>query len=220
MKKMIKVGTRPSRLALAQVEEVKKLFPGIEFELVKIKTKGDKDKSTPLYLKENSDFFTYEIEQALVKGDIDVAVHSAKDLEENMPLELTIAALTKSKSKYDCLVAFNYENLDTLSKRAKVATSSNARRQGILRYRKDLIVCDIRGDIQERLEQLDQGFFDAIVVAHIALIRLGLEKRVSQIIPYSILKPHPLQGKLAIQVRKDRKDLINIFARVDEKYRR
>ncbi len=213
----IKVGTRPSNLALKQTQEIRRLLPEVKFNIKPIGTKGDKDKVTSLSLRENTDFFTYEIERALLNGEIDVAVHSAKDLEENPPRDLTIAAMTRSVSRFDSLVTKRDFTLDTLPSGSIIGTSSRNRKIGVLKYRSDLATLDIRGNIDERLFQLDKGYFDAIIVAHAALIRLGYKDRISQIISLDIIQPHPLQGRLSVQVRKDRKDLIEIFRSIDEK---
>lgn len=216
MKILLRAGARPSRLSLRQVEEVARLLPDVEFKPVKIATPGDRDKRTPLAGFEGGDFFTRDIEEALLGGRIDVAIHSAKDLEEDAPAVLTIAAMTKSISPYDCLVSRKGLTLESLGSGAIIGTSSGKRRSEVARYRGDLIARDIRGDIDERLGQLDEGLYDAIIVAHAALIRLGYENRIAQIIPPDIVEPHPLQGRLAIQVRKDRPDLIDIFRGIDE----
>jgi hydroxymethylbilane synthase len=179
-------------------------------------TKGDKDKTTPLTLQENSGFFTHEIEQDLLKRKIDIAIHSAKDLEQEIPSKLRILATTKSISPFDCLVASKNITLDKLRKGSLVGVSSKNRQEAIINYRRDLKIGPIRGNIDERIRQLDNGRFDAIIVAHAALIRLSLESRISQIIPFDIIKPDPLQGKLAIQARKDQPDLVNIFRRFNE----
>lgn len=211
---ILKVGTRPSRLAIRQVEEIAGAVGFIRFEIAPIWTAGDKDKTTPLFKTEGSDFFTREIELALLNGDIDIAVHSAKDMEEAPPAGLTIAALTRSISPYECLVSKDNRTLGQLSAGAIIGTSSRKRKDALIAYRGDFIVKDIRGDIEERLGKLDAGDFDAIIAAHAALIRLGLEGRVSDIIPPAIIEPHPLQGRLAVQVRDDRPDLISIFGRI------
>lgn len=213
----IRAGIRPSPLALKQAEEIKQRFKDISFDTVTIETKGDKDKKTSLVSKENSNFFTYELEGALLNKEIDVAIHSAKDLEEDMPAELIIAATTKSINEFDCLVSRQNFTLDTLPVNSGVGTSSINRRKGIINYRKDLVCKDIRGNIEERLAQLERGDFDAIVVAYAALVRLGLEALVSQIIPFEIIKPHPLQGRLAIQALREREDLVKIFGEIDGK---
>ena len=211
MRHYLKVGSRPSRLALQQVEEIAGLLPNLKLEIIPIATKGDKDKNTPLAFKEGSSFFSYEIEQALLEDKIDLAVHSAKDLEEDIPGELAIAAMTKSISAFDCLVSKDNQTLPELAPGSIIGTSSKNRREAILKFRGDFITKDIRGNIEERLAQFDQGKSDAIIVAQAALIRLGLTERITQILPFSIIKPHPLQGRLAIQVRRQRKDLLDFF---------
>jgi len=217
MNLLIRAGTRPSSLALKQVEEIKQHFKDISFNPVTIKTKGDKDKITSLTLKENSNFFTYELEEALLNKEIDIAIHSAKDLEDDIRPELIIAVTTKSINEFDCLVSRGNFTLDTLPVGSSIGTSSVNRRKGITNYRNDLICKDIRGNIEERLAQLDRGDFDAIVVAQAALVRLGLEALKLQIIPFEIIKPHPLQGRLAIQVSREREYLVKIFGEIDGK---
>lgn len=216
MLKKIRIGTRPSRLALKQVEEIKERLPDIELEIIPIETKGDRDKVTPLTGTEKSDFFTYEIEKALLEGKIDAAVHSAKDIEENMPPELVIAAMTRSVSPFECLVSVKKLKLKELPPGSIVGTSSRKRKEAITNFRNDLIVKDIRGDIDERLGQLDRGDFDAIIVAHAALLRLGYRDKVTEVIPPHIVEPHPLQGRLAVQARRNRQDMIRIFRRINE----
>ena len=212
----IKVGTRPSRLAFEQVKEIQGYFREVVFDVIAIETYGDKDKVTPLVFREGSDFFTYEIERSLVDGKIDVAIHSAKDLEQNPPQQLAVIATTKTISPFDCLVSKENLSLDKLLAGACIGTSSRRRKEAIAKYRPDLVTKDIRGNIDERLAQLDRGSFDAIVIAEAALIRLGLGKRISQCIPFDIVAPHPLQGRLAIQALRDRKDLFEIFKRINE----
>jgi len=213
----IRIGTRPSKLALRQAEEIRRRLPEIEFDVVTIETRGDKDRTRSLALEEESNFFTYELEQALIKGEVDVVVHSAKDLEKNPPKELTVIVMTSSISPFDCLVSSNGVGLDGLGVGSRIGTSSSNRRESILRYRNDLITKDIRGNVDQRLEQLDQGHFDAIITAHAALIRLELCERIAEIIPAGIIKPHPLQGRLAIQARQERKELFSIFRGIDGK---
>ncbi len=215
MKRALRVGTRPSLLAIKQVKEIEGLLPSIRFEVITIATEGDRDKRTPIYRIEGSDFFTRQIEEALLENRIDAAIHSAKDLEDDIPEELMIAAITKSISPYDCLVSHDKKTLRQLRKGAVVGTSSSKRRESTLKYRDDLIIKDLRGDIDERLKKLDNGEFDAIIVAHAALIRLGYEERIAEIITKDMIGPHPLQGCLAVQIRRDRKDLLRIFRRID-----
>jgi len=216
MIRRLRLGSRPSRLAITQAKEIEGLLEkGIEFEIIPIATLGDIDKTTPLALAEGSDFFTQKIEEALIAGRIDAAVHSAKDLEEKLPGELVIAAFTRSISPYECLVSHYGKPLGELARGAVIGTSSRKRKEALFRFRPDLIVKDIRGNVEERLAQLDKGEFDAIIMAHAALLRLGYENRISEIIPADIIEPHPLQGRLAVQIRRDRPDLARIFRRID-----
>jgi len=217
MSKSIRLGMRPSPLAFKQVEEIKSRLPHIHFDLVAIETRGDRDKRTPLSGLESSDFFTYDIEIALLEGRIDVAVHSAKDLEDKMPDELFIVALTDSISPYESLISKEDFKLAELPPGAAIGTSSRKRKAAVLNFRNDLVVKDIRGNIDERLRQLGNGDFDAIVVAYAAMLRLGYKDRVTEIIPPHIIEAHPMQGRLAVQVRCDRKDMIEIFEEIDER---
>lgn len=219
MREILRIGTRPSRLALRQAEEIKTALPLFNYEVVTFETKGDKDKVTPFSEIEGTDFFTREIEEALLGGRIDAAVHSAKDLEETTLQGLTIAAITPCLSPFECLVSRGNKSLSELGQGARVGTSSQKRKDALLRYRRDLKVCDVRGNIEERLQHLDTGAIDALIIAHAALIRLGLEDRISEIINPQIIPPHPLQGSLAIQVRADNLTLINLFKALNKEAR-
>lgn len=213
----IRIGSRPSRLAMLQVQEIMDRLPGVGYKIIVVETEGDRDKTTPLSGREAADFFTYDIEKALLGGEIDAAVHSAKDLEEAPPAGLVIAAMTGSISPPECLVSRNNLGLKELPPGAIVGTSSRKRKAALAGIRKDLIMKDIRGNVDERISQLDRGVFDAIIVAHAALLRLGYEDRVTEIIPPHVIEPHPLQGRLAVQVRGDRADLIELFGDIHAK---
>lgn len=214
-KRNLRIGTRRSPLALKQVEEVsvglRKFYPDLKTEIVGIDTYGDRDKTIPISDIEGIDFFTREIDQALLSGEIDFAVHSAKDLPDKIPDGLVIAAITKSIDPYDALVSKEKLKIDQLPKEAKIGASSQRRKAQLIKYRTDFQIIDIRGNIQERLEKLNKNELDAIVVAACALARLGLEDGIAQRIPFEILTPHPLQGALAIAVRRDRKELIDLL---------
>ncbi len=206
----VRVGTRGSPLALRQAEEViallKKAHPECRLEVIRIETTGDKDKITPLEKLEGSDFFTREIEEALSGERIDLAVHSAKDLPDVLPDGLEIAVVFKSIEPCDALVSKNNLKLEELPSGAKIGTSSRRRKTQLKSFRKDFQIFDIRGDIEERLKRLDgkgsgKNKLDAIVIAAAGLIRLGLEDKITERLSFDILKPHPLQGCLAIEIR-------------------
>lgn len=219
--KFYRVGIRPSRLANTQAEEVlksiDKIYPGCKFEIKRITTTGDLDKTTPISEVEGSDFFTRQIEDALLRGEIDLAVHSAKDLPDEIPKGLIIAAITESVDPYDALVSKGNLKIGQLRIGARIGVSSLRRKTQLKHYRQDFKIVDIRGNIEERLEKLDTDRLDAIVIAACALVRLGLEKRIAQRIPFKILRPHPLQGSLAVEVREDNKELISLLKVLDEK---
>ena len=215
----LRIGVRPSALARAQAEEVVALLRAtgvaIDSTVLTIATAGDRDKQTPLCRMEGSDFFTRDIEEALRDETIDLAVHSAKDLEDDPPADLAVAAVTRCLSPHECLVARSaVARLATLPAGAVVGTSSVKRRAALLGYRSDLVVRDLRGTIGERLGQLAAGAYDAIIVAHAALLRLQLTEWETELIPPEIMPPHPLQGRLALQVRAARLDLMALCAPV------
>lgn len=203
MRKVLRVGSRPSRLAIKQVEEISRSFPWVDFEIVVIPTRGDKDKITPISRVEGSDFFTQEIDSALLNGRVDLAVHSSKDLPDKIPQGLKPVIETKSISPFDALVSRNNLKLFQLPLGSRVGTSSKRRKDELILKRPDLNIVDIRGDIQERLALLDSGRIDALLVAHAALIRLGLESRAAEIFPLEVFKTHPKQGGLTLIVREE-----------------
>lgn len=219
--KPVRIGTRASPLALKQVEEVLGFLSsaGINItpEVVCIDTYGDKDKTTPVSEIEGTDFFTREIDNALLEKKIDFAVHSAKDLPDKIPDGLVIAVITKPQEQCDALVSKRKLQLEELPKGAKIGASSQRRKEQLKKYRRDFEVIDIRGNIGERLAKLDNDGLDAIVVASCALVRLGLEYRITQRIPLEILTPHLLQGSLAVVVREDAPEIRKLFTELNAK---
>jgi len=209
---MIRIGTRPSRLALKQVEEVVQMYKIREYEIIEYKTTGDFDKKTPLSgLPEGSDFFTDTIERALLGGEIDIAVHSAKDLPGRIPNGLEVVALTKSINPYDVFVSRKNIFFEKLPLGAIVGVCSARRKKQIANYMPDIKVADVRGNIDERIELLDTGRVDGLILAAAGLIRLGLEKRITQFLPFEIFEPHPMQGMRAVESRADNHRIKKIF---------
>lgn len=202
MPKTLRIGTRPSRLAIKQVEEIKSAFPLIAFEIVPIITDGDMDKTTPVSEVEGSDFFTRQIDRALLEGFIDMAVHSSKDLSDVLTKGLSLVFETSSISPFDALVSRGHKKLNELPAGWRIGTSSIRRKSQIKTLRKDLNIADIRGTIEERLGLIDTGIIDALIVAHAALIRMGLEERISEIFGLNIFDTHPKQGSLSILARE------------------
>jgi hydroxymethylbilane synthase len=210
--KKIKVGSRGSLLAMAQAELVvsslKEKFPSLEIEAVTIKTTGDKIQDSPLSKIGTKSLFTKEIEEALMENKIDLAVHSLKDLPTEIPEVLALGAVTEREDPHDCLISSQGWTLKTLPQGARMGTSSLRRQAQILSLRCDLIVESLRGNLDTRIRKLQQGRFDAIVVAKAGVKRLGkslsMEGKglVLKMIPYAEMLPAVGQGSLAIEVRK------------------
>ncbi|OGF53465.1 MAG: hydroxymethylbilane synthase [Candidatus Firestonebacteria bacterium RIFOXYC2_FULL_39_67] len=217
MSKTYKLGSRSSPLAVKQVEEItaslKVVHPEIVLSPVFFDTAGDIDKKTPLSDTEGTDFFTDTIEKALMDKKIDLAVHSAKDLPDSLPESLIIAAITKSIDSCDVLVAGSdtVKGLEDLPFGARIGTSSKRRKEQLQRFRGDFKIEDIRGNIGERLQVLGERGLDGIVIAAAGMLRLGLQERITQRIPFNIITPHPLQGALALEVRASDKELISLL---------
>ncbi len=199
MGKKIRIISRQSRLALLQVEELVKEAGITDYELIKTTSYGDRHKEVSL-MDEGlaQDFFTRELDEALLEGRADIAVHSAKDLPNPLPDGIELLALTEGKDPSDSLVARDGLTLATLPEGSKVGTSSAQRKEELLKVRPDLVVVPIRGTIEERIAQVDDGSVDALIVATCALDRLGLSHRATERLPF---KTHPLQGKLAVTGR-------------------
>ncbi|MDR2963432.1 MAG: uroporphyrinogen-III C-methyltransferase [Bacteroidales bacterium] len=190
------VAARASALSLVQVQEVFSALPTVDYELLKMASFGDKNKHIPLLNNcVADDFFTRELDHALLYGSADVAIHSAKDVPYPLPAGLELLALTAAADQSDSLVSRHNLTLETLPAGAKIGTSSAQRKAEVLALRPDLEIVPIRGTIEERIAQVDSGEVDALIVATCALFRLGLEHRIAQILP---CKTHSLQGNLAV----------------------
>ena len=214
--KTIVVGARDSALSKVQVYEVLSLLqkehPNVSFSLRWFKTLGDRDLKTSLTSMEKTNFFTMEIDEAVSEGTCDIGIHSAKDLPEPLATQLCVVAYTKGVDPADVIVFREGESLKTLKKGAKVGTSSVRREENVKALRDDLICEDIRGTIETRLSLLDQGEYDAVIMAKAALIRLKLLRNLSNLPgPTS-----PMQGRLAIVARKDNRDMINLFSSLND----
>ncbi len=210
----IKVGSRASRLAVVQVDEVLALLKArgisVECERRTYATTGDKDKTTSLSTGAADDFFTDTLDNAVLNREVDIAVHSAKDLPQAMNEGLRVFALTKSVDDTDAFAG--RVKFKDLPPGAKVGTSSEIRLKGIKELNPAIEVVDIRGDIIERLNLIAKGICDGVIVATAALKRLGLEKHIQDIMSWEAA---PLQGQLAVVGRADDPALENLFAPID-----
>lgn len=199
------VGARSSPLSRAQVKEVEKeLPPEVSFEMIWMETLGDRDQKTSLRTLGKTDFFTRDLDELLLTGRIRAAIHSAKDLPDPLPEGLSVAALTKGQDPRDCLVYGS----DSMPKKPRIATSSERREESVRQLYPDAIFLDLRGPIHKRLEILERGEADGVVLAEAALIRLGLTHLKREILPGETV---PLQGKLAILIREDDDEMRLLF---------
>lgn len=214
---ILTVGSRGSKLALCQtqqiVDEIIKRNPGLDCRVEVIKTTGDKILDTPLAKIGDKGLFVKEIELALLRGDIDFAVHSAKDMPSEIDESLVIAAFPARECPADALVS-KAGSLDELHSGARVGTNSLRRKSQLLAYRPDLKILDLRGNLDTRLKKLDNGDYDAVVLACAGLNRMNLGDGITEVLPYNVCLPAAGQGALAIQCRKD-DPAVEIVGKVD-----
>ncbi|MBI2264601.1 MAG: hydroxymethylbilane synthase [Armatimonadetes bacterium] len=208
-------GTRGSLLALHQtdwvMERLKEHYPEIRISKMIIKTQGDKILDVPLAKIGDKGLFVKELETALLEKEIDFAVHSMKDVPTEIPSSLTIGAIPRRESPQDAFISPGFRSLEDLPKGARVGTSSLRRKAQILHMRPDLEIEDLRGNLDTRLRKLDEGQYDAIILASAGLRRLGLEGRIRQLIPVEISLPAVGQGALAVEIRRDDRELSGLL---------
>ncbi|RUM57682.1 MAG: hydroxymethylbilane synthase [Persephonella sp.] len=215
----VRIGTRKSKLALWQTEfiakKIKEFFPEVEIEIVKITTKGDKILDVPLAKIGGKGLFVKEIEEALLNNEIDLAVHSLKDVPTYFPDGLGLGAITEREDPRDCLASIKYNTLEELPNGATVGTSSLRRKSQLLKLRPDLKIKDLRGNVDTRLKKLQNGEYDAIVLAYAGLKRLGLDDKATYIFsPYQFI-PAVAQGFLGIEIRLDDKKTAEIVNKLN-----
>jgi len=219
--KSLTVATRGGALAIAQTEYViatlKKFHPDLEIRIKEITTTGDKNRRTTLWTLKETGFFTSQVEDALTAHEADFAVHSFKDLPTAQREGLAIGAVFDRNFVEDCLVsALPVESIDQLPANAKIGTSSLRRAAQLKHLRTDLEPTPIRGNVHTRLQKLDMGQFDAILLARAGLQRLGLADKISFIFEPSVFIPAPAQGALGIQTRADDDKTNEIIAVLDD----
>ena len=200
MNKKIRVIARGSRLSRLQVEEVFKNFPELAYEIKYLESYGDKNQQISLLNGEApADIFTRELDDAIRQGDADIAIHSAKDLPYPLPEDIEVIALFPAFDTTDSLVSRDHKKLAELPAGSIIGTSSPLRKKGLNELRPDLTIKGIRGCIEERVQQVKDGKYDAAIVATCALKRLGMEDKIAEVLPFPT---HPLQGFLAITAKK------------------
>lgn len=207
MKNKLILGSRGSRLALWQTQAVADLLraarPNFETEIKVIETTGDAVLDTALSKIGDKGLFTRQIEENLLSGEIDLAVHSLKDLPTTLPEKLKLGAVTRREKPHDVLISREYSSIAGLPRSAHVATGSLRRRSQLLAYRPDLNITEIRGNVPTRLNKFAESNLDAMILAFAGLHRLALDEHIKQLIPFEIMLPAVSQGAIGLEIRED-----------------
>jgi len=216
---ILTVGTRGSKLSLIQtkivLDNLKSIHPELEFKVKVIKTLGDKERKKPLFTIDRKGIFEKEIDVAIMKGEIDFAVHSLKDVPVLETLETCIAAIPRRGSPHDVLISKGKVPFDALAGGAVIGTGSLRRMAQIKFLRPDLEVRPIRGNVDTRIVKVKRGEFDGIVLAEAGLERMGLESQIAERFSFDRFTPAAGQGALALVVRKDNKDVMKLLRSID-----
>ena len=216
MNKTLKIATRKSPLALWQAEHVKARLehhhPGLNIELIKMTTKGDQILNSPLSKIGGKGLFIKELEVGMMEGVADIAVHSMKDVPYEIPPGFELGAILKRENPFDAFVSNNFDSVNDLPQGAKVGTCSMRRIVQLKAIRPDLEILDLRGNVNTRLQKLDNGEYDAIILACAGLIRLKFEDRIKQQIPAEQSLPAVGQGAVGIEIRENDQEILDLIA--------
>lgn len=219
MKQCIKIGTRGSKLALWQANwvktELQRKHPSFVIDLVTVKTKGDKITDVPLAKVGGKGLFVKEIEEALLAGRIDLAVHSMKDMPSDIPTGLRIGAIPEREIPKDVLISRNGHSFSDLPEGARIGTSSLRRAAQFCHIRPDVEILPLRGNIDTRLKKLTTETLDAIVLAAAGVKRMNLEDRITEYLDETIMLPAVGQGALCIEIRENDPDIASIVKEMD-----
>jgi hydroxymethylbilane synthase len=221
MMQILTVATRSTDLAIAQnglvISALKRIYPNIDIKVKKIITTGDRDRRTALWNLKASGFFTSQVEDALLAGEADFAVHSFKDLPTRQRDGLSVAAVCERRFAEDCLItAGSVDSIEQLGQSARIGTSSLRRTAQVKRLRADLKPVPVRGNIRTRVKLLTSGEVDAIILARAGMERLGLEGKISFCFEPRQFIPAPAQGALAVQTRTDDIATRRLVAAIDD----
>ncbi|MCK9530207.1 MAG: hydroxymethylbilane synthase [Gammaproteobacteria bacterium] len=216
MSRLVRIATRQSLLALWQADYVadalRRAHPGLQVELVKMVSRGDKILGAPLAKIGGKGLFVKELEEGLLKGDADIAVHSMKDVPMEFPAGLCLAVVCEREDPRDAFVSNRFASLDALPQGARVGTSSLRRQCQVLAHRPDLDITFLRGNVQTRLAKLDAGDYDAIILASAGLKRLGLADRITQLLEPELSLPAVGQGAVGVECRCDDAEMHALLA--------
>ena len=220
----IRIATRKSPLAMWQAEYVRDrlqaVHPGIKVELLGMTTQGDKILDSPLAKIGGKGLFVKELEQRMLDGGADIAVHSMKDVPVEFPAGLHLAVICEREDPRDAFVSNQFKTLDELPRGARVGTSSMRRQCQLRALRPDLEILDLRGNVNTRLRKLDEGHYDAIILAAAGLIRLGFQERITQTLATDISLPAIGQGAVGIECRSDDERINALLAPLNDPHTR
>ena len=215
----VKIATRGSKLALYQShrvkEELEKHFPGKVFEIQIIKTKGDKILDVALSKIGDKGFFTRELENSLLQHQTDMAVHSLKDMPTELPEGLILGGVLERGEVRDALVSIHNKKLAELDETDVVATSSLRRKAQLLHFNSKLRIVDIRGNVDTRIQKMDEGYCTAMVIAAAGLQRLGYQDKITEILDPAIIAPAVSQGAIAIEIRENDYDTESLILEIN-----
>ncbi|MGD8407522.1 MAG: hydroxymethylbilane synthase, partial [Thiohalophilus sp.] len=217
----LRIATRKSQLALWQAEYVKNALEAIhadlKVELIKMTTQGDKILDTPLAKVGGKGLFVKELENGLLSGEADIAVHSMKDVPVSLPEGLHLPVICPREDPRDAFVSNNHQTLEDLPEGARLGTSSLRRQCQVAELRPDLQIIDLRGNVNTRLQKLDDDHYDAIILAAAGLKRLGFEERITQFLGPDISLPAIGQGAVGIECRVDDEWVNALIAPLNDK---
>jgi hydroxymethylbilane synthase len=220
MMKTIRIGTRGSRLAIAQTEialvALRKVHPQVRFEVIPISTKGDVDKR-PLFTLDEKGIFEKEVNEAVKQGEVDFAVHSLKDIPSDLSDDLSVACVLKRASPNDVLVTDNGQKLKDLVSGSVVGTSSLRRAVQLTKTRSDLNVRPIRGNVETRVKKVINGEYDAVILAEAGLARIGMKDVIVERFSIRNFVPAPGQGAIAIVCRRDHTTLAGLVQQIEDR---
>ena len=220
MKDNLTIGTRGSKLALYQAnlvkEELLKCFKNLNVSIIIIKTKGDQLLEKSLSSLLDKGFFTKEIQDKLYEGNIDLAVHSLKDLPTDLPKESCIAAILKREDHRDVFISRNFKPLSEFSSSDIIGTSSLRRKSQLLKYNSSLNVKEIRGNVDTRIKKMLNGDYQAIVMAAAGVKRLGLQKHITEYFDTDFMLTAPGQGAIAVEVRAEDSKTKEIVSKLND----
>jgi len=212
----LKVGTRGSSLAVTQSgwikNKIESRYPDVSVELIRIRTKGDKIIDSPLSRIGGKGLFVKEIEDALLRKDVDIAVHSIKDVPAEIPVGLCLSVFPEREDPRDAFISRSYLSLPDLPRGASIGTGSLRRSSQLLNVRKDLKIIPLRGNVDTRLKRLESGEMQAIILAAAGLNRLGLSARITQLLSPDSLLPAIGQGALGLEVRQDDDKVLELLS--------